>query len=238
MTWDTVFFIILPYIAMTLAIAVTVYRSMYRPFTVSSLSSQLFERKKLYWGSISFHYGIVLVLLGHLLALLLPTGLLLWNSVPIRLYLLELSGLALGVWALVGLGILLWRRLREKRVLAVTTPMDLVVLVLVIVSALTGVLVATLYRFGSSWFTVIFTPYLLSLFTFQPRMSLVTPLPWLIKLHVINFFILLAVFPFSRLVHIITYPLGYLIRPWQIVIWNRKVRNANKPAMHKESEGT
>ena len=50
------------------------------------------------------------------------------------------------------------------------------------------------------------------------------PLPWVIKLHVINFFVLLAVFPFSRLVHIITYPLGYLIRPWQIVIWNRRPR--------------
>ena len=59
----------------------TIYRSIYRPFTVSSLSSQLLERKKLYWGSISFHYGIVLVLLGHLVALLLPQGLRLWNAV-------------------------------------------------------------------------------------------------------------------------------------------------------------
>lgn len=222
MIWDTFFFVIFPYIALAVAIVVTVYRAIYRPFTVSSLSSQLLEHKKLYWGSISFHYGIVLVLLGHLLALLLPQGLLLWNAVPIRLYLLELTGLALGIWALVGLCVLLWRRLSERRVRMVTTPMDLVVLVLVIVSALTGVLVATLYRFGISWFSLIFTPYLLSLFTFQPAVNLVAPLPWIIKLHVINFFVLLLVFPFSRLVHIVTYPLGYLIRPWQIVIWNRK----------------
>lgn len=229
MIWDTIFFVILPYIAFTLAIGIVIYRSIYRPFTVSSLSSQLLERKNLYWGSISFHYGIILVLLGHLLALSLPQGLLLWNAVPIRLYLLELTGLALGVWALVGLCILLWRRYRDKQVRAVSTPMDWIVLVLLVVSTLTGVLVATLYRFGSSWFTVIFTPYLLSVFTFQPKVNLVTPLPWLIKLHVINFFILVAVFPFSRLVHIFTYPLGYLIRPWQIVIWNRKVQRADKP---------
>ncbi|MCC6146731.1 MAG: respiratory nitrate reductase subunit gamma [Anaerolineaceae bacterium] len=235
MIWDTIFFAILPYIALTLAIAVTIYRSIYRPFTVSSLSSQLLERKKLYWGSISFHYGIILVLLGHLLALLLPRGLLLWNAVPIRLYLLELTGLALGIWALAGLSILLWRRLSEKRVRAVTTPMDLVVLIIVIISALTGVLIATLYRFGTSWFTVIFTPYILSLFVFQPKVNLVAPLPWLIKLHVINFFIMLAVFPFSRLIHIITYPLGYLVRPWQIVIKNREVQGTSK-LLHPQGE--
>lgn len=228
MIWNTIFFIILPYIALTLAIAVGIYRSVYRPFTVSSLSSQLFERKQLYWGSVSFHYGIVLVLLGHLFALLLPQGQLLWNAVPIRLYLLELTGLALGIWGLVGLCILLWRRIRNKRVRAVTTPMDLFVLVLVLVSALTGVLVATFYRFGSSWFASIFSPYILSLFIFQPRVDLVAPLPWLVKLHVINFFIMLAVFPFSRLIHILTYPFAYLVRPWQIVIRNQKVRRAEK----------
>jgi nitrate reductase gamma subunit len=228
MIWDTIFFVIFPYIAVAVGVSVTVYRSIYRPFTVSSMSSQLLERDKLYWGSIAFHYGIVLVLLGHLAALLLPAGLLLWNAVPIRLYLLELTGLVLGLWALVGLCILIWRRLSEKRLRVVTTPMDLVVLVLLLISVVTGVLVATLYRFGTSWFTVIFTPYLLSLAKFQPQVGLVAPLPWVIKLHVINFFILLAVFPFSRLVHIATYPIGYLIRPWQIVIWNRKVRAARK----------
>lgn len=228
MIWDTIFFAVFPYIALALFIAITIYRSIYRPFSVSSLSSQLLERKKLYWGSVSFHYGILLVLLGHLLALILPRGLLLWNSVPIRLYLLELTGLALGLWALVGLVILLWRRLGDKRVRSVTTPMDLVVLALVIISTLTGVLVAILYRFGTSWFTVIFTPYILSVLTLRPNISLVAPLPWLVKLHVINFFILLAVFPFSRLVHIITYPFTYVFRPWQIIIWNRRANTVGR----------
>ncbi len=228
MIWDTIWFVIFPYISLAMAIAVTIYRGIYRPFTVSSMSSQLLERKKLYWGSISFHYGVVLVLLGHLLALVLPRSLLLWNAIPIRLYLLELTGLALGIWALAGLCILLWRRVSEKRVRAITTPMDLVVLVLLLVSLITGVLIATLYRFGTFWFTVIFSPYLVSLFTFQPQLALVAPLPWVIKLHVVNFFVLLAVLPFSRLIHIITYPLGYLVRPWQIVIWNRKPRPETK----------
>ena len=224
MIWDTILFVIFPYISLAIGITVAIYRLIYRPFSISSLSTQLLERKKLYWGSISFHYGIILVLLAHLFALVLPESLNAWNAVPIRLYLLELTGLVLGIWALVGLCILLWRRLSEKRIRVVTTPMDLVVLVLLLVSAITGVLVASLYRFGSSWFTVIFTPYLISVLTFQPQVNLVAPLPWLIKLHVVNFFVLLAVFPFSRLVHIAAYPLSYLFRPWQIVIWNRKSR--------------
>ncbi len=224
MNMDTVFFVILPYISLAIFVAVGLYRRVYRPFTGSSISSQLLERKKLYWGSVPFHYGIVIVLLGHLLALLLPGSLRLWNAVPIRLYLLEATGLALGLWALIGLVILIWRRLSEKRVQVVTTPMDIVILVLLLISVITGVLTASVYRFGSSWFTVVFTPYLWSVLTLQPQVSLVAPLPWVIKLHVINFFVLLAVFPFSRLIHIVMYPFGYLFRPWQIVIANRRPR--------------
>jgi nitrate reductase gamma subunit len=220
--WNNLFFLIFPYLALTLALVVTVYRSLVRPFTISSLSSQLLERRRLFWGSISFHYGIIYILLGHLLALIFPKGLLLWNAVPVRLYLLEFTGIAMGVWALVGLLILIWRRVGNARIRAVSTGMDYVVLILLLVSVITGVIVATSYRFGSYWFTGIFTPYLWSILTFQPQPGLVAPLPWVIKLHVFNFFVLLAVFPFSRLVHIITYPLGYLLRPWQVVIWARR----------------
>ncbi len=218
MFWNTLLFLVFPYIAITLAVAVTAYRSVTQPFTISSLSSQLLERRKLYWGNISFHYGVVLVLLGHLAAWWFPQGIRWWNGVPIRLYLLEVTGLALGLWALAGLVILIWRRLSEPKVLAVTTPMDFVVLVLLLVSLVTGVLTATLYRFGSFWFTGVFTPYLWSLVTLNPQPQLLQGLPWVIQLHAFNFFLLLAVFPFSRLVHIITLPLGYLLRPWQIVI--------------------
>ncbi len=223
MDWNELLFVIFPYISLAIFIVVSIYRAVFRPFTISSLSSQLLERRKLYWGSISLHYGIILILLGHLLALILPRGLVLWNSVPVRLYLLEFTGLALGLWATVGILILLWRRLSSGKVRMVTTPMDLLVLVLLFLSGLSGILTATVYRFGSYWFTGVFTPYLWSIFTFQPRPDLVAPLPWIIKLHVINFFVLLLVFPFSRLVHIVTYPLGYLLRPWQIVVSGRRM---------------
>jgi nitrate reductase gamma subunit len=222
MNLNNFLFLIFPYISLSVLVIASFYRSIYQPFSISSLSSQLLERKKLYWGSISFHWGIVIILLGHLLALIFPWGLRLWDSSPVRLYLLEFTGLALGIWAFVGLLILLWRRLGERRLLVISTPMDFIVLLLLILSSLTGVIMSTIYRFGSFWFTGIFTPYLWGILTFQPHPEMLATLPWLIKLHVFNFFLLLLVFPFSRLVHILTVPLSYLFRPWQIVIRTRK----------------
>ena len=230
MNWNTLLFLIFPYVSIVMAITVTAYRSIYRPFTVSSLSSQLLERKLLYWGSVPFHYGILLILLLHLAALLFPKGLMLWNSVPIRLYLLEFSGLCLAIWGLVGLLLLLGRRMMDARVRAVTTTMDVVILLLLLVTMVSGIVTATSYRFGSVWFTGVLTPYVWSLLTLRPKPELVAPLPWVIQLHVLNFFVLLAIFPFSRLVHIITVPLGYLFRPWQIVI---RVRRKSGLQKHK-----
>ena len=225
MDWNTLLFVIFPYISLLIAILVTVYRSIYRPFSVSSLSSQLLERKQLFWGSISFHWGITIILTGHLLAILFPQGILLWNQVPLRLYLLEITGIALGVWATVGMAILLWRRVTVSRVRVVSMPMDYVVLILVLVSMVTGVITASYYRWGSYWFTGVFTPYVWSILTFQPNAAPLAPLPFTLKLHVFNFYMMALAFPFSRLVHIITWPLGYLLRPWRIVIWLKNVRS-------------
>jgi nitrate reductase gamma subunit len=216
-------------VAIALALIVTFQRMRSRPFSVSSLSSQLLERKKLYFGSVPFHWGILLVLLGHLAALLIPRGLLLWNAVPIRLYLLEITGLVLAAWALGGLLILFWRRVSEPRIRVVTTPMDVVVLLLLGVSVVTGILTAVLYRYGSYWFPSVLTPYIWSVLILRPRPELVVDLPFTIQFHVFNFWLLLAVFPFSRLIHIITVPIGYLWRPWQVVIWVRKIRQPGVP---------
>ncbi|MCZ7551535.1 MAG: respiratory nitrate reductase subunit gamma [Anaerolineae bacterium UTCFX2] len=223
MNFNTLLFMIFPYVSIAIFIIVTIYRSIFRPFTVSSLSSQLLERRWLYWGSISFHWGVALILTGHLLALLVPQSLVIWNAAPLRLYLLELTALALGIWCLAGLVVLTWRRLSNKRIRVVTTPMDLVIMVLLLASVITGVTIAIVYRFGSYWFTSVFSPYLWSILTLQPQPAIIAPLPWVIQLHMLNFFVLLAVLPFSRLIHILTYPLGYLLRPWQIVVWYRRV---------------
>lgn len=229
MNWNVLLFQVFPYVALALSIIGSFQRMRGKPFSVSSLSSQLLERKLLFFGSIPFHWGILIILLGHLLAVLLPKGLLLWNAVPLRLYLLEITGLALALWALGGLLVLFFRRLFNRRILAVTRPTDVIVLLLLLVSVVTGILTALLYRYGSFWFPAVFTPYLWSILTLRPRPELVADLPFWIQLHAFNFWLLLALFPFTRLIHIITVPLGYLWRPWQIVIWMRKNRRPAEP---------
>lgn len=230
MTTNELLFGALPYAVVVLAVAVTVIRWRSRPFSVSSLSSQLLESRRLYWGSIPFHWGLVLILTGHLAALVVPRGFELWNGDPLRLYLLEATGLALAIWAAFGIGVLIYRRLDSPRIRAVTTPMDLVVLVLIAAQIATGIWIAVGYRFGSFWGTSVFVPYIRSLLVFQPEPEFVDPLPLALQLHVLLFFVFVAVFPFTRLIHIITLPVQYLWRPWQRVVDMREAPAAYHPA--------
>jgi nitrate reductase gamma subunit len=239
MTTNDVLFGVVPYMAATLAIVVTIVRWRRAPFTVSSLSSQLLESKKLYWGSIPFHWGLTIILTGHLLALIVPRGFELWNGDPIRLYLLEITGVALGLWAAFGIAVLIYRRHSDARVARVTSPMDHLVLLVIAVQIISGLWIAIGYRWGSYWGTGVFVPYVRSLLRFQPEPGYIDPLPLALQIHVLAFFVFLAIFPFSRLVHIITLPLQYLFRPWQKVIANREapdaeyISNAPRPKQYQ-----
>ncbi|MDF1594889.1 MAG: respiratory nitrate reductase subunit gamma [Acidimicrobiia bacterium] len=215
-------FVVLPYVALALAIVGTVYRLKFRKFSVSSLSTQLLENRQLFWGSISFHWGVLAILVGHLLALLVPVGFQAWNGAPVRLYLLEITGFSLGLWALAGLVVLIHRRLTSRRVRVVTTPMDFVVLTLLLAQIITGLWIAVGYRWGSFWGTGVFVPWIWSLLTLRPRPELVVNVPLVLQTHATLFWLFLVAFPFSRLVHIITVPFQYLIRPWQLVTWVRR----------------
>ncbi|MCP4227532.1 MAG: respiratory nitrate reductase subunit gamma, partial [Actinomycetia bacterium] len=177
-----------------------------------------------------------LVLVGHLLALIVPQGFEIWNGAPLRLYLLEATGLALGLWAAFGLGILCWRRLTSRRIQVVSSPMDHVVLTVLAIQIVTGIWIAVGYRWGSFWGTSVFVPYVRSLLTLSPRPELVDPLPFILQFHAFMFWVFVAVFPFSRLVHIVTLPLGYLVRPWQRVVRIRQPDSVYHPAADKTLE--
>ena len=141
---------------------------------------------------------------------------------PVRLYILEGTGLALGLLVLVGIVLLLLRRGINPRIRAVTTRMDLVLLLLLLLSVGTGVGTAIFYRWGSGWYVQTAAPYLRSLVTFSLEVEYMASLPLLVKIHAVNAFVILAVFPFTRLVHMLSVPLAYLWRPYQIVIWRRR----------------
>ena len=236
MSWNTIIFVAAPYVAIVLAVGGTMYRTRKEEFSVSSMSTQLLERKQLFWGSFAFHWGIVAILTAHFLFLIMPVVFDLWNGSQIRLYLLEITGFALAGWALGGMIILIYRRLTSRRVQVVTSKMDVVILILVFAQIITGMWIALGYRFGSFWGTSVFVPYVWSLITLRPRPELVAPLPIVLQLHAALFWLFLMAFPFSRLVHIVTVPLPYLTRPWQKVVWVRRDREF--PAKEKKDRAS
>lgn len=225
---DIFLFAVFPYVAIVLLIVVSIQRYRKQGFSFSSLSSQFLESRRLFWGSVPFHIGILGVLLGHLIGLLIPRQVQLWNSVPLRLYVLELTGLVFGLMALVGLIGLIVRRFREKRLMVVHTWADKVLYLILGTSVVTGLWIALGYRWGSAWYTQVAAPYLWSIFTFQPDIVAVTALPWVVKIHILTAWSLIAIFSFTRMVHLLVAPLPYLWRPHQVVIWNRDRKSLRK----------
>ena len=219
---DTVWFIAFPYVAVILAVGGGLYRYFADRFSYSSFSSQFLENRRLFWGSVPWHYGIILVLSAHLLALIFPG---VWGGLlaaPLRLYVLEVTGMALALMAIAGLAWLLVRRLTNARVFVVTTAMDWLMLVALLVQVTLGFVVAFFFRWGSAWYLNTAVPWLVSLALFNPQIQAVAVLPLWVKLHMLSGFLIIAMFPFTRLVHLVTFPITYLWRPPQVVIWNRR----------------
>ncbi|MHB8147530.1 MAG: respiratory nitrate reductase subunit gamma [Vulcanimicrobiaceae bacterium] len=214
-------FAVFPYVAVALAVIVGIYRFITARFTYSSLSSQFLESRSLFWGSVPWHYAIILILGAHTLAWLFPQA---WIDVLSgnRTYPIEVAGVALGLLALFGLTVLLFRRLFSTKIRAVSTPMDVILLFVLIAQVGLGVTTAVLYRFGGLWYPATAGAWLWSLLTFSPAVQTVSSLPLLVKVHIIGGFMLVALFPFTRLVHLVSAPLGYLWRPNQVVVWYRR----------------
>ncbi len=219
--FDNALFIGFPYTALAIAIAVTIYRFSFDPYSYSSQSSQFLENRVLFFGSVPWHYGVVIILLGHLTALLFPAAWGLYTANQTRLYVLEIGGLALALMATIGLTLLFYRRLSNARVHAVTTELDWVLLFFLLLQVGLGFWVAYYYRWGSDWFLHTAAPWLISLAKFQPNISSVVALPFWVKFHFLNGFILVLLLPFTRLVHFLAYPIAYLWRENQVVIWNK-----------------
>src|SRR3989338_6488102 len=124
---NTFLFVAFPYVAVVVFVVGVAYRHRQKGFTVSSLSSQFLEGKRLFWGSVPFHLGILVVFVGHLAAFLLPETTLAWNSIPARLIVLEVTAFAFGLTVLAGLVSLMYRRLTNPRIRAVTSKTDIAI---------------------------------------------------------------------------------------------------------------
>lgn len=229
---DNFILIVLPYLALATFLIGSIYRYRSRKFQVSSLSSQFLEGRKLFYGSVPFHWGVLFIFLGHLIAFLVPKTVLAWNSQPARLLILEITAFIFGISMLVGLVNLFIRRYTTPRLYPVTNKMDFVVYVLLILQTFAGLWIAYNFRWGSSWFSTLLSPYLNSIFKLNPDITAVVLLPWPVKLHIAGAYIIIGILPFSRLIHMLVLPLNYIWRPYQQVMWywdKKKVRSSKTP---------
>jgi nitrate reductase gamma subunit len=218
---DILLFGALPYVAITLFLLVSIQRYRRDPFTFSSLSSQFLESRKLFWGSVPFHVGILTLFFGHLVGFLFPRQLTLWTLMPVRLFIIETAAFVAAILSLVGLVGLMARRFSSSRLRVTTSTADIIVYALLLFQIVTGMWIALYMRWGTAWYAQTAVPYLWSVIRFQPDIQRVAELDLMARLHIIGAFVVFAVFGFTRLVHALVAPVPYLWRPLQLVIWNR-----------------
>lgn len=225
-------FVALPYVAVALFLAGAIYRYRAKGFSYSALSAQFLEGGGIYLFAVLFHWGILVVFLGHLIVFLFPGATLLWHSSPARLIADELVFLTFGFSVLIGLAGLFIRRITQARIRVVTSPMDMIIELVLLAQIVLGLWIALGYRWGYYWFASDMSPYLWSILSLNPRIEAVSALPWVIKAHIVGAFVILGMVPFTRLVHFLVAPFHYTWRGYQQVIWywDRKQVRAQEAA--------
>jgi nitrate reductase gamma subunit len=214
---DDFLWVVVPYICLTTFVVGHFWRYRYDKFGWTTRSSQLYEDRLLRWGSPLFHIGILAVFLGHVMGLGVPKS---WTeevgvSEGLYHFLAVSVGAVAGVGTVIGMAILIYRRRTVGPVFSATTKMDkamYLVLGTVIVLGLANTVVANIidhydYREGVSvWFRGVFR------FDLHPELMAEAPVGF--QLHGLAAMLLFALWPFTRLVHVFSAPLGYLTRPY------------------------
>jgi nitrate reductase gamma subunit len=183
-----------PYVAVVLfAVGMALrYLTLREPMAAKRLWRDTFRSARL------LQFCLFLLLLGHLVGLLVPQRILAWNSVPSRLYALEILAFTVGLSALASLVAVMWRHLRISDGSVIEQAAESVFLSLLFTALVSGSLIAILFRWGSSWGVFTLTPYALSLLRGRPAVELVNDMPFLVRLHIFSAFATLAALPLSR----------------------------------------
>lgn len=210
--------VILPYLAIATFVVGHAWRWKRDQFTWTTRSTQLLEARWLKLGSPLFHFGLLAVIGGHVIGILIPqsvTDALGISEGTYRIFSASMGTLA-GTTMLAGLAILIVRRLRNPRVAATTRGMDVAVMALLAVMVATGMwntVVENLINGGYNYRQTV-SPWFRGLFLLDPNASLMTrgAIPLSYQLHAVGGWLLIMLWPFSRLVHAWSFPFGYLRR--------------------------
>ncbi|MCL6517047.1 respiratory nitrate reductase subunit gamma [Alicyclobacillus sp.] len=243
--------VIFPYAALAVCIVGTLYRFVYGQRGWGSKSSEILEKRWLRVGSLLFHWGILFVIGGHVMGLLVPLSVYEALGVSSEAYhlLADVAGGLAGLSATAGCLILLLRRIFNKRVRRNSTVSDFVALTLLFLVIALGTAQTVVYNnvVGPYEYRLTVGPWTRGLILLHPDPALMAGVPLALKIHVVLTFLLFAVSPFTRLVHVWSAPLRYPTRaPIQYrARWGRFVSDARfhpnvpdaPPSHHLGGEG-
>jgi nitrate reductase gamma subunit len=219
---DVFFFGVYPYLASVVFFLGCLIRYDREQYTWKASSSQIMHNKHFRIASILFHVGILAIFGGHFAGLVIPSEL--WAlagiSLPTKQLIAVGAGGVFGVVCFIGLTMLLYRRIFNTRVRATTTVMDTLILASIYIQLILGILtifVSTGHMDGQVMYGLM--NWSRNVLTFRPTVAVefIHNVHWIYKLHVFFGMTLFVLFPFSRLVHIWSVPVGYLGRNYQVV---------------------
>jgi nitrate reductase gamma subunit len=223
---------VLPYIMLVVLVGGTIWRYRYDQFGWTTRSSQLYESRLLRIGSPLFHFGLLFVIVGHIVGLVIPQG---WTEAVgmseslYHINALVVGGIA-GACTLLGIAILIYRRRTTGPVFMATTKNDKTMYVVLVGAIVLGV--ATTVVSASAGLNAheynyrdTVAPWFRSLFVLQPDVASMSAAPFAFKIHTLVGMLLFTIWPFTRLVHAFTAPLHYLFRPY-VVYRSRDARPA------------
>lgn len=219
MSAGEIFWDIVPYVALAMIVVGTWWRYRYDKFGWTTRSSQLYESRLLRIGSPLFHFGMLVVILGHVIGLLIPES---WTeAVGISEHMYHwgaaIPGVIAGVATLIGVALLVYRRRTRGPVFSATTLNDKVmylVLVAAIVAGLATTMIGAFEGNEAHNYRETVSPWFRSIWILQPRGDLMAEAPLSFHIHVMIALVLFAIWPFTRLVHAFSAPFAYLFRPY------------------------
>lgn len=216
------FFNVYPYLCLAVFFMGSLARFDRDQYTWKSDSSQLLRAGQLRWGSNLFHFGILFLFFGHLFGQLTPHAVyeLVITAQQKQMLAVVAGGIA-GLVCLVGLTMLLHRRLFDARIRHTSHRTDIAVLVILWVQLVLGLvtLPSSLSHVKDPQTMLILANYLQGIATFRPDASLLVGIEWHYLVHMVLGMTIFLLFPFSRLVHIWSgfATMAYLFRPYQLV---------------------
>ncbi len=218
---NTLVFGYYPYVAMSVFIIGSIARYDRDQYTWRTGSSQLLRAKELRLGSNLFHIGILLLFVGHFVGLLTPPAVYhgLGLSTSAKQILAVVAGGVFGGVCAKGIYILIRRRLTDARIRATSSRMDIFILLLIGVQLALGLLtlpISIYHNDGANM--LLLSEWAQRIVTFRSGAAdQISAIGIIFKLHLFLGMTIFLVFPFSRLVHVWSVPLGYIARPYQVV---------------------